>query len=134
MPVKLRLKVVGDRHAQRVIASLRRPGAEPAIRRSLNLAATRVKRGARRRHLLGQTIGIRTGRLRGSITIDDRHLPRFIDIGTALPQAGPLHFGWPSKWRRYRAAPFLLRPFDEETRDFPKLWADELEKHVRKTR
>ncbi len=132
MPVKMRVRLDGDERFRRAVGSLALPKAEPIYRRALTRNGERVRETTRREFLSGQLLRVRTGELRRSIDLNPFGLPRYIEIGSALPQAGPLHFGWPR--RNMPARPFLERGLDRSLPHLPPPWAEEMDRSVRRRR
>ena len=85
-----------------------------------------MRDSSRRNFLSGQVIGVRTGELLRSVEIDPRNLPKSIAIGSRLPQAGVLHFGWPAK--NIRARPYLFPAVNRERSRLPPVLIGEIEK------
>jgi hypothetical protein len=128
----MKVTLTGARRFRDAIGRLALPKAEPLYRRALLRTAEQVQETTRREFLSGQLLHVITGELRGSIQVSSRGLPRYIEIGSGLEQAPPLHYGWPGK--NIRPSPFLERAVGLSMPRFPEIWVREMEREVEKAR
>ena len=129
MPISVNVSLSGDRAMIRELRKLSLPEGAPIYRRALRSSGKRVRRVIRLRFLAGQALALRSGRLSRSIEIDESALPASITIGSALPQAGPLHTGWPA--RRMPGRPFIEPALDLSIPFFQEDWVREMEREIR---
>jgi len=112
MPVpelRIRLEVSPDLDA--ALRALRDP--RPAQARFLRAAGREVQAVARSRFLRGprpQNLGVRTGSLLRSITVDESGLPHVVEVGTPLVYGPPHEFGATIRPRAARALVFRVGP------------------------
>ena len=127
-----RASLRGDKRFLRAIAKLRDPELKALNTRALRRAGSRVVDRARSGYLSGSPLRRITWDLFDSVDAVQRHPGESVSIGSPLPQAMPLHFGWPA--HNMKARPWLFPALDDE---FPKLadiWIDEMERAVGATR
>ena len=123
MAVRMRVSVSGMPAVREALSRLKPPGSDAAVKRALQRSGKLVNEITRTKFLSGQVLNVVDDDLRGSIRTDPVKRNAFIEIGSALPQADPLEFGWPGhnlRGRHYmegavkRAEPQLPRIFIEE--------------------
>ena len=131
MAVGLRVKLQGDKAFRDAIGRLTLPGAKAAYRAALTEAAKFVIGKSKSDYLSGQMLRRRSGDLQKSLKA---HRPSFahggasVAIGSALPQAAPLHFGWPK--HNLRASPYLQTPLERHTDDIARIFVEEFERET----
>jgi hypothetical protein len=129
MGLRLKLKLEGEGAVRRALGNLAGEPGRRARARALERCAELVRDRTRRDTLSGQVLGVVTGELRDSILVDPTHLPRWVEIGSELDQAPPLHFGW--RAHNLPPRPFLERGLELAEPRFPSIWAEELEAAAR---
>ena len=82
--------------------------------RALRRMAETVQIKSRRGYLSGQALRRITGELFDSITFFTKKPSEWIRVGSPLPQAMPLHFGWPG--HNLRPHPFLVPAIEDQER------------------
>jgi hypothetical protein len=128
MPLALDVTLLGDEAYQRAVASLALPLAAPIYSAALEGNVKRTRVASRDDFLNGQALAVRTGELRASVRVSLRGLPRYAEVGTDHPGAGPLHFGWPAK--NIRARPFLFPAIDAQLRRYPDDWHEAISRNI----
>lgn len=88
------------------LARLALPEARELYEQALLASGELVRAESRENYLSGQVLGVITGELRSSIEVDPSGIPRYVDVGSALEQAGALHFG--ARGRGLRPRPYLF--------------------------
>jgi len=88
------------------LAQLALPEAHEFYREALLASAELIQRESQEQYLSGQVLRVLTGELRASIDVDPAGIPRYVDVGSELPQAGALHFG--ARGRGLRPRPYLF--------------------------
>jgi hypothetical protein len=96
------------------------PDALPIYREGLLGSARLVIEESRGAFLSGQVLGVITGELRDSLEADPAGIPRFVDVGSYLPQAGALHFG--AKGKGLRPRPYLFPAAEIASARMPEVW------------
>lgn len=132
MALRTTVTLRGDREYVAALTSLQAPAVDRVYRAALKAAAKEVQERTRTRYLSGQVLRVITGELRRSIEIDSRDLPRAIEIGSKLEQAGPLHFGWRAHGLEPR--PFLSPALDSVTPKLADYFVEALEAQTEKAR
>lgn len=118
----------GDKRFLKEIANLRDPELKKLNTRALKRAGERVRDRAKRGYLSGSPLRRVTGELFGSVVTQTTKPHEFIRVGSPLPQAMPLHFGWPK--HNMKPRPWLFPAMEDE---FPKLadiWIEEMDRAV----
>ena len=118
----------GDKRFRKAISKLGEPELSKLNRRALKRAGERVRDRARTGYLSGSPLRRITGELFSSVVATSPQPAEFIRIRSPLPQAMPLHFGWPK--HNMKPRPWLFPALEDE---FPKLgdiWIDEMDRVV----
>ena len=129
MPVAIKVSVTGEERVARAIAGLALPRARAIYTEALRGNAKRTLEKTRDEYLNGRALPVRTGALRGSIEIDLSGAPEHVDVGSALPQAGVLHYGWPAK--NIRARPYLEPATVDLLPQYPDDWLEAIDADLR---
>ena len=122
------VSIRGDKRFLKAIANLRDPELKKLNTRALKRAGERVRDRARSGYLSGSPLRRITGELFSSVVVTTTRPDEFVKIGSPLPQAMPLHFGWPA--HNMKPRPWLFPALEDE---FPKLadiWIDEMDRAV----
>jgi len=106
---------------EEALERLRLPEALPVYREGLLGSAELVRVESRENFLSGQVLAVITGELRDSIQVDPSGIPRFVDVGSDLPQAGRLHFGV-GKGGAKHAHPYLFPAAEIASARMPDVW------------
>lgn len=132
----MRVKAItsGHRRLARAYAAVLRPKVRAVFGGALGTSAKLVKVTSEREFLAGQVIGVITGELQSSIKVGElSNDATWIDVGSTVVQAGPLHFGWFAKHIAPR--PFLFPAAVRAAPRFPGIWEDayltHLDRHAR---
>jgi len=112
---------------EEVLNRLQLPDALPIYREGLLGSAELVRRESQENFLSGQVLGVITGELRDSIEVDPSGIPRFVDVGSPLEQAGALHFG--RKGHGLRPRPYLFPAAEIASARMPQVWEQAID-HV----
>ena len=88
------------------LARLVLPEGREVYEQALLASAELIQRESQEHYLSGQVLRVLTGELRASIDVDPSGIPRYVDVGSELPQAGALHFG--ARGRGLRPRPYLF--------------------------
>ena len=118
----------GDKRFVRAIAKLRDPELKKLNTRALKRAGERVRNRARRSYLSGSPLRKITGDLFASVIASSPRPADFMTIGSPLPQAMPLHFGWPA--HNMRPRPWLFPALEDEIPTLADVWISEMDKAV----
>jgi len=105
---------------EEVLSKLVLPEALPIYREGLLGSAQLVIDESRANYLSGQVLAVITSELRDSLEIDPSGIPRFVDAGSGLQQAGALHFG--RKGGGLRPRPYLFPAADVASARMPEIW------------
>lgn len=124
MPATIR----GDRKFIEAYSKLRGRELRDLNERALRTAGLRVRNRARLGYLSGSPLRRITGELFNSVDISSPVPWAFIRIGSPLPQAMPLHFGWPA--HNMQARPWLFPAMEDEFPKFADIWIDEMDRAV----
>ncbi len=120
--------VRGDKRFLKAIGKLRDPELKKLNTRALRRAGELVRKRARSGYLSGSPLRRLTGELYDSVVLTSSKPDEFIKIGSPLPQAMPLHFGWPK--HNMRARPWLFPALEDEFPKFADIWIDEMARAV----
>ena len=118
----------GDKRFRKALSKLRDPELAKLNTRALRRAGERVRDRARRGYLSGSPLRRITGELSGSVVVTSPRPAEFIKIGSPLPQAMPLHFGWPA--HNMKARPWLFPALDDELPKLGDIWIDEMDRSM----
>lgn len=118
----------GDKRFIKAISNLRDPELKKLNTRALKRAGERVRDRARRGYLSGSPLRRITGELFNSVGLESSRPHEFIRIGSPLPQAMPLHFGWPA--HNMRARPWLFPAMEDEFPKLSEIWVEEMDRAV----
>lgn len=119
----------GDKKLLKVLSKLRDPELKKLNTRALRRAGARVRKRARSGYLSGSPLRHITGELYNSVVLTSPRPHEYIKIGSPLPQAMPLHFGWPA--HNMKARPWLFPALDDELPNLGDIWIDEMSRSVR---
>ena len=118
----------GDKKFLKAVSTLGGAELDKLNTRALRRAGRRVRLRAQRGYLSGNPLRKITGELFNSIGLESSQPAQFIRIGSPLPQAMPLHFGWPR--HNMRARPWLFPALEDEIPKFSEIWVDEMDRAV----
>lgn len=128
MPMRMRYTVTGDEKLARVLGRLKKPGSAPIFTRGLRRSGKLVKQTSQQRYLSGQVLKYRTGELHDSVGLTVVKPDEEIYVGSPLPQAAPLHFGWPA--HNLRPHPFIVPPLDDSIPKFADIFLEEIDRQL----
>jgi len=123
------VRVRGDKRLLKAIAKLRDPELKQVNTRALKRAGEAIRDRARNSYLSGDPLRRITGELYHSVTLTSERPDEFVKVGSPLPQAMPLHFGWPA--HNMKARPWLFPALEDEFPRLPDIWVDEMDRSVR---
>ncbi len=118
----------GDKKFLKALSKLRDPELKRLNTRALKRAGIRVRDRARSGYLSGNPLRRITSELYDSVALTSPRPDEYIKIGSPLPQAMPLHFGWPA--HNMRARPWLFPALDDELPKLGDIWIDEMSRSV----
>ena len=130
MPVSVDVKMKVPKSLLRTLRKLQKP--EPIMKRFLTRVGIKVQSIARKDFLRGprpRVLGIVSGDLARSITVDKSGLPDSIEVGSRLVYAPVHEFGLPRKG--IRARPFISTALDKATPEFAGMLRKEIERVTR---
>ncbi len=122
----------GDKRFIKAIGKLRDPELKKLNTRALKRAGERVRDRARSGYLSGHPLRRITSELFNSVVVTTTRPHEFVKVGSPLPQALPLHFGWPA--HNMKPRPWLFPALEDELPKLADIWVDEMDRAVGSTR
>jgi hypothetical protein len=118
----------GDKRFLEMIGKLRNPELKRINRRALRRAGSRVRARAIKGYLSGRPLRYVTGELYHSVRATSSRPDEFVTISSPLPQAMPLHFGWPA--HNMKGRPWLFPALDDVFPTIADIWVEEIDRAV----
>ena len=128
MAVRMRVSVSGMPGVRRALSKLKPPGSDAAVSRALRRSGKLVNEITRTQFLSGHPLKVVDDDLRTSILTAPVKRSQFVEIGSSLPQADPLEFGWPG--HNLRAYHFLEGAVKRTEPQLPRIFIEEIEREI----